>query len=182
MKDAMGEANSGANSDANSEAMNEPAPTIATRESFAAALHWGFQTAIAQGARSVTCVDATFEHWPLDDVGLLESLTTWVRLPQRSLCLLAASYGEVPSRQPRFTAWRRDFAHATVALQAPSEFAADLPTLLLDDKRVSVHLIDAVHWRGRASTAVRTRLLWQEKIDVVLQRSEAGFAVTTLGL
>jgi hypothetical protein len=58
-------------SDPMSDDINEPTPTIATRESFAAAVHWGLQTAIAQGARSITCVDASFEYWPLDDVGLL---------------------------------------------------------------------------------------------------------------
>ncbi|MDP3613114.1 MAG: hypothetical protein Q8R98_14755, partial [Rubrivivax sp.] len=71
---------------------------------------------------------------------------------------------------------------AIQALQAPEEFVPGLPTLLLDDRRVSVHLIDPVHWRGRADLDVRARLLWQEKVDVVLQRSEPGFAVSTLGL
>ena len=161
--------------------MNLP-PSIDTRESFAAALRWGFENAAADGARCISCVDASFEHWPLDDPGLLEGLTAWAKLPQRRLLLLAARYDEVPRRQPRFTAWRRDWAHAVTALQAPQDFAADLPTLLLDDRKTSVHLIDALNWRGRAAVDPRARMLWQEKIDVVLQRSEAGFAVTTLGL
>ena len=161
--------------------MNLP-PSIDTRESFAAALRWGFENAAADGARCITCVDTSFEHWPLDDPGLLEGLTAWAKLPQRRLLLLAARYDEVPRRQPRFTAWRRDWAHAVTALQAPQDFAADLPTLLLDDRKTSVHLIDALNWRGRAAVDPRARMLWQEKIDVVLQRSEAGFAVTTLGL
>ena len=161
--------------------MNPP-PIIDTRESFSAALRWGFDAAVADGARCITCVDASFEHWPLEDPGLLQALTAWARLPQRRLVLLAARYDEVPRRQPRFTAWRRDWAHTVTALQAPQDFAVDLPTLLLDDRRLSVHLVDALNWRGRAATDPRTRLLWQEKIDVVLQRSEPGFAATTLGL
>ena len=161
--------------------MNPP-PIIDTRESFQAALRWGFEHAAADGARCITCVDASFEHWPLDDAGLLEGLTAWAKLPQRRLVLLATRYDEVPRRQPRFTAWRRDWAHALTALQSPQDFAADLPTLLLDDRKTSVHLIDALNWRGRAGVDPRARMLWQEKIDVVLQRSEAGFAVTTLGL
>ena len=162
--------------------MNATAPSIDSRESFTSALHWGFDAAIAQGARCITCVDASFEAWPLDDVALLHRLTAWLRLPQRRLVLLAASYAEVPQRLPRFTVWRRDWAHAIEALQPGPEFAADLPTLLLDDRSISVHLIDALHWRGRAAADARARLLWQEKIDVVLQRSEPAFAVTTLGL
>ena len=98
------------------------------------------------------------------------------------LVLLAANYDMVPRQLPRFTAWRRDWAHAIQALQPQAEFSADVPSLLIDDRHVSVHLIDPVHWRGRASEEARVRMLWQEKIDAVLQRSEAAFAVTTLGL
>lgn len=162
--------------------MNTPVPLIDSRESFAAALRWGLEQALAQSARKLVLVDPTFEHWPLDEVALLQTLTQWVRLPDRRLTLLAARFDEVPRRQPRFTAWRRDWAHAVVALQAPQEFASDLPTVLLDDRTLSVHLLDAVNWRGRAALDPRARLLWQEKIDVVLQRSEPAFAATTLGL
>ena len=157
-------------------------PRIDSREAFADGIRWGVAAAIADGTRSITCVDPSFELWPLDEGALLEPLTAWLSLPQRRLILLAASYEEVPRRQARFTAWRRDWAHAVTALQAPQDFAADLPTLLLDDRTTSVHLIDALNWRGRAAVDPRARMLWQEKIDVVLQRSEAGFAVTTLGL
>jgi len=162
--------------------MSDTVPPIDSRESFAAALAWGFERAIGDGARLITCVDATFEHWPLDEPALLQALTAWLRLPQRRLLLLAAHYDEVPRRQPRFTAWRRDWSHAIQAMQAPTEFQADLPTLLLDDRSLCVNLINAVNWRGRATVDVRVRLLWQEKVDVVLQRSSVAFPVTTLGL
>ena len=159
-----------------------PPPGIDSRDAFSAALRWGFDRAIVNGARCITCSDPTFEAWPLNDVALLQQLTTWLRLPQRRLVLLAASYDTVPRQLPRFTAWRRDWAHAIQALQPQAEFLADVPSLLIDDRHVSVHLSDPVHWRGRASEEARVRMLWQEKIDVVLQRSEAAFAVTTLGL
>lgn len=162
--------------------MSESPPRIDSSESFDAALRWGFETAIANKARCITCVATTFEDWPLDDPALLESLTTWMRLPQRRLVLLAANYDEVPRRLPRFTGWRRDWAHLIQALQPPLELAADLPTLLIDDRSVGVNLIDPVHWRGRAEVDVRARLLWQERIDAILQRSEPAFPVTTLGL
>ena len=162
--------------------MSSTTPVIDTREAFAAALRWGFDHALEQSARSLIWVDPTYEHWPLDDVDALQTLTQWVRLPGRQLTLLAARFDEVPRRQPRFTAWRKDWAHAIRAFQAPVEFAADLPTLMLDDRRLCIHLIDAVNWRGRAVLDPRARLLWQEKVDVVLQRSEPAFAATTLGL
>jgi hypothetical protein len=164
--------------------MNTPAPVpvIDSREAWAAALRWGFETACSEGARCITCVDPAFEHWPLNDAALLQTLTTWARLPQRRLVLLAARFDEVPRRQPRFTAWRRDWAHVVQAFQSPNEFAAELPSVLLDDRRLSTQLLDADHWRGRASLDRRAHLLLHERVDVVLQRSEAAFAVTTLGL
>lgn len=160
----------------------ESPPAIDSRVSFGAALRWGFASAVAGGARQITCVDPSFEAWPLDDEALLRELTAWMRLPQRRLVLLASGFDAVPQCLPRFTAWRRDWAHAMQALQAPAELAPALPTLLLDDRRVSVHLQDAEHWRGRASLEPRTRLLWQERVDVVSQRAEPAFPVTTLGL
>ena len=162
--------------------MNEPVPSIDSRSAFQRALVWGVTTAVAAGARRITCVDTDFEHWPLDDAALLAPLTAWLKLPQRQLLLLAAHYGHVPRRHPRFTAWRRDWSHAVQTLQAPEELARTLPTLLFDDRRTSVHLIDPLHWRGRAADDARTRLLWHDRIDVVLQRSESAFAATTLGL
>jgi hypothetical protein len=159
-----------------------PPPRIDSRPAFVAALRWGFETAIEQGARQLLCVDARFAEWPLDDPSLLQSLAIWLRLPQRRLVLLAASFDEVPQRHPRFNVWRRDWVHAMACWQAPEELAADLPTLLLDDQSLSVHLIDAEHWRGRAQIDGRAARLWRDRIDVVLQRSAPTFPVNTLGL
>jgi hypothetical protein len=162
--------------------MSDVGPRIDSSPALVAALHWGFETAIGAGARCLTCVDASFEAWPLDDPQLLQRLGAWLRLPQRRLVLLAADYGTVPARHPRFNAWRRDWAHAIQAWQPPAEMAPDLPTLLLDDRCVSVHLIDPAHWRGRASQDARAARLWQERIDAVVQRSEPTFPANVLGL
>jgi hypothetical protein len=164
-----------------SEQANDP-PTISSRADFVTALLWGFRTAIEQRARRIVCVDADFAMWPLDDAQLLQDLAAWLRTPQRRLVLLARTYDEVPRCCPRFTAWRGHWAHAIEAWLAPTELAAELPTLLVADGTVGVHLIDAVHWRGRASTEVRSVSRWSQEIDVVLQRSERGFPVITLGL
>ncbi|MDP2005509.1 MAG: hypothetical protein Q8K45_07505 [Rubrivivax sp.] len=162
--------------------MNAGPPVIASREGFVAALRWGFETAFAQGARRIVCVDADFAPWSLDDPAVLEGLTAWLRLPQRRLVLLARSYDEVPRRWPRFTAWRSDWAHAVEAWQPPLELASDLPTLLVSDQAVCVHLIDTLQWRGQASSDSRLARLWCEQVDVLLQRSEPAFGVSTLGL
>ncbi len=161
---------------------NDARPVIDSRAAWQAGVVWGIDAAMARGARRITCVDPDFENWPLDDPALLQRLTAWLRLPQRRLVLLARHYDEVPRRFPRFTAWRRDFAHAIEAWQAPLELSQDLPMLLLDDGPISVQLIDDVRWRGRAAVDQRAATLWRERTDVVLQRSEPAFAISTLGL
>jgi hypothetical protein len=160
-----------------------PPPAIDGPEDFAPAVRWAVGTAIADGARTITAVDLAFgENWPWDDAALLSALAGWLRLPQRRLVLLAADYADMPARHPRFVQWRRDWAHAITPFVAPEELTSLLPTALFDDRRVSVVRLDAVQGRGRASLEPRTRLHWHDKTDAVLQRSSAGFPVTTLGL
>jgi hypothetical protein len=158
-------------------------PVIAGPEDFAPAVGWAIRTAIAEGARTITAVDIAFgENWPWDDAALRSALAGWLRLPQRRLVLLAANYDEVPRLHPQFVQWRRDWAHAISPFVAPEELAHTLPTAVFDDRRVSVARLDAVQGRGRASLELRTRLVWHEKVDALLQRSSPGFPVTTLGL
>lgn len=157
-------------------------PKIDSRAAFAAAVRWGFDTAVARGARRIVCVDRDFAEWPLDEPALLDRLTAWLRLPKRRLVLLADRYDEMPRRHARFVRWRADWAHAIDAFSPPAEDAADLPTLLVDDGPVSVQLLDAVHWRGRCEVDPRHAQLWRENVDAVLQRSEPAFPVSHLGL
>jgi hypothetical protein len=158
------------------------APVIDSRNSFHEAVVWGFHEAIAQGARRIVCTDENFAEWPWDDVAILDALSVWLRLPQRRLELLARSYETVPRTSPRFNAWRRNWTHAMATFQLPDDWTATLPSVLVSDGAVSVHLVDAVHWRGRALCDARVARQWRESSDVVLQRSETAFAVRTLGL
>lgn len=160
-------------------------PTIDSRAGFTAAILWGFARAMREGGRSrrIVCIDRDFTLWPLDEPQLLASLTAWLRGgAHRQLVLLAAGFDEVPRRHPRFVGWRRLFTHAVSPFVAPEDLAGTLPTLLLDDDGTLVRLIDAVHWRGRASADERSALPWREQIDAVLQRSEPGFPAQALGL
>ena len=162
--------------------MNEAPPLIESRDGFHAALAWGFEQAIELGARQIVCADPDFADWAWDDASRLSMLSVWLRQPQRRLILLARRYEAMPRRWPRYCTWRRDWAHAISAWQPPVDWNVEIPCLLVADRGVSVHLIDATHWRGRASLETRTAHLWRERIDAVLQRSEAAFAVGTLGL
>jgi hypothetical protein len=157
-------------------------PVIDSRNSHALAVAWGFQAAIERGARRIVCADSDFAVWPWDDSATLDALSAWLRLPQRSLVLLARDFSAVPRCHPRFNAWRRDWVHAVSAWQVPADWPHEIPTLLVADRAVSVHLIDRIHWRGRAQIDERAAHHWRESIDAVLQRSEPAFAVRTLGL
>jgi hypothetical protein len=156
------------------------APALGSRAGFTAALVWGFAEAIAGGARRIVCVDADFADWPFDDAALHGRLSVWLRGGQRRLVLLASSFDEMRRRHPRFVQWRRDWSHAVEAWSPPE--GDSLPTVLFDDRATSVEIFDREHWRGRASSDARAARLWRERIDAVLQRSEASFPVNSLGL
>lgn len=161
---------------------NPTPPRMDSPAAVADALRWGFDAAIARGARHISCVSALFVAWPLDEPPLLDALTQWLRLPQRQLLLLAADYGAMGTQYPRFTEWRRNFVHAAPAWCCPPELVHSLPEALFDDDNISVQLFDAESGRGRASLEHRHRLLLAQQADVVLQRSAASWPVRTLGL
>lgn len=157
-------------------------PAICSRASAVAALRWGFDFAIAQGARRITCVSPSFAEWPLDDAALLQDLVVWLKRPGRQLVLLAAGFDDVPRALPRFTAWRKPWVHALQTLQAPEEMANALPMLMFDDMAVSVRLQDLDAGLGRASLDRFERHRCLDQVDAILQRSSPAFAVNTLGL
>jgi hypothetical protein len=157
-------------------------PAIDSRSGHAAAVAWGFEAAIERGARRIVCADTDFADWPWDDAATLGRLSAWLRLPQRSLLLLARDFDALPRCHPRFNAWRRDWVHAISAWQVPADWPHEIPSVLVADRAVSVHLVDRVQWRGRAQADERAAHQLREGLDVVLQRSESAFAVRTLGL
>lgn len=162
---------------------SEPAlPLMNSPASASAALHWGIQQAIQERARCITCVGQSLAQWPLDDADLLADMVQWFKLPQRRLVLLAASFDDLPRALPRFTAWRRPWVHAMQAWQPPEELATALPTLMFDDRRITVYRVDEESGCGRVSSDRQELLRWSQKIDAVLQRSSPAFALNTLGL
>jgi hypothetical protein len=158
-------------------------PAVDGRAAFAAAALWALQAAAARGARRIVCTSPDFAGWPLDDAAWLQSLQAWLRLPQRQLLLLAQHYNEVPRQHPRFTRWRREWAHAIDARALPADGAVTaLPTLLLDDGPVLLHLADPVRWRGRAALDAAAAQAWRQELDALAPQCEPAFPVTALGL
>jgi hypothetical protein len=156
--------------------------TIGARGEFVAAVLRAVECAIERSARSMLWVDGDFSEWPLEDAALLGALANWLRLPQRHLVLLATRFDDISRRRARFVAWHRAWSHAISAFSPAEADAKDLPTLLLVEGAAYVHLLDPAQWRGRLSFDSAQERLWRDNLDVVLQRSEAAFPATTLGL
>lgn len=157
-------------------------PAIASRADFEAAIRWALGASIAADARRIVWADPDLAIWPLDDAALLEPLTSWLQRPQRRLTLIVRDDSGIARAHPRFTAWRCHRTHAVDAWRLAEDVALEVPSLHVDDGAVSVHLIDAVHWRGRAALDERTAHLWRERVDALLQRSESAFPAHQLGL
>lgn len=153
---------------------------IEGRGDFVRAVQSSLAHALRHRAREICLVDVDFETWPLDDPAVLESLGAWARLPQRRLMMVAGRYEAMPRLFPRFTAWRGSFAHVVEAWATEVE-PSQIPTLLLAGE-ASLLLADRLRWRGHGLTTDKEVADWREVIDVLLQRSEPGFAANTLGL
>lgn len=159
--------------------MSERSP-IDGRSDFLRALQGSLSHALHARTRELCFVDVDFESWPLDDPLVLDTLLAWSRLPQRRLLMVASRYDALPRRYPRFTAWRGNFAHVVEAYATDVE-PSQVPTLLLAGE-ASLMLADRQRWRGHALTTDKEVADWREVVDVLLQRSEPGFAANTLGL
>lgn len=150
------------------------------RGDFTQAVRYSIAQAVARGERELFFVDADFEVWPFDDAVVLDQLTAWARLPQRRLVLVASRFDAMPRLFSRFTMWRGTFAHVVEAFATAVE-PSQIPTLLLAGPS-SLMLADRLHWRGHGLSTDKEVADWREVVDVLLQRSEPGFAANTLGL
>jgi hypothetical protein len=164
--------------------MTRDAPAAAAlidgRSEFTAALQRALAQAARERARELCFVDPDFEAWPLEDPQVLGALTAWARLPKRRLLVIAARFDGLPQRCPRFTAWRREWAHVVECRTTEVE-TSQIPTLLLAGAH-SLQLADRLHWRGHWLADDSEISAWREVVDVLTQRSEPDFPANTLGL
>lgn len=165
---------------------DSPARPAASRSfSGPAALREALLAALLQSAEAgelrIELVDADFTAWPLDDAGLLQALTRWARGSQRRLVLLARHFDDVPRRHPRFTVWRRQFAHVVECRAAPEVDRSDFPTLLLAGE-VGLLAGAGPRFAGRSLDEDADRRTWRGVVEAITQRSEAAFPAHPLGL
>lgn len=144
-------------------------------------------SACAAGAKELWLVDPDFAEWPLDDRALLDAMTVWARVRSRTLRMLARQYDEVPRRHPRFTAWRRSFAHVVDCRAAPEVDVSEFPVLVLAQPpgvavSTGVQGGAAPNFRGHVLSQDAEWRTWREIVDAISQRSEPAFPAHSLGL
>lgn len=154
---------------------------IASRAEFHDAVRAALADAEAANAREIVMSDPTFMDWPLNDPGIVETLTRWVDA-HSAFTLIAHSFDELARSQSRFVAWRRQWSHVVRCRSDPELAAEQIPSLLLVPGQVVLRLLDRTHFRGTASARAADLSEARETIDALLQRSEEAFPVTTLGL
>jgi hypothetical protein len=155
--------------------------SIDSRADFADAARALLMRLDTSGTREATLVDIDFSPWPLDDAPVVEALTRWIRLPGRRLRLVGSRYDVIQRDQSRFATWRKPFAHA-IECWTPTEVdPGDMPSVLLLDATY-LELLDRERWQARLSSERRSWVLQRERLDALLQRCEAAWPVTVLGL
>jgi hypothetical protein len=161
--------------------MNAERQSIASHGEFLDAARTLLSQADASGTREITLVDTDFSPWPLDDAAVIDALTRWIRLPGRRLRLMGNRFDVIERDQPRFAAWRKPFAHAIECLSPTDIDPGDMPSVLLLDA-ASLELFDRERWQARTTSERRTLVLQRERLDALMQRCEAAWPVTMLGL
>jgi hypothetical protein len=154
---------------------------IASRSEFTDAARAVLTRIDAGPTRDLTLVDVDFSPWPLEDADVVTALTRWIRLPGRRLRLVGSRFDIVERDQSRFASWRKPFAHAIECMTPTDLDPGDVPSLLLLDNGC-LELLDREHWQARWSTERRTLVLQRERLDALMQRCEAAWPVTVLGL
>lgn len=154
---------------------------IASRAEFHAAVRAALATAAEQGASEVCLVDPTFDDWPLNELGIVETLGRWA-LSRRRFVIFAHDFDEMARRAPRFATWRRQWSHIVQCRTDPELEAAQVPTILFVPGMTGVRLLDRIRYRGTVSARAADHVECRETIDAILQRSVEAFPPTTLGL
>jgi len=154
---------------------------IASRADFHDAIRDALAQAGDAGAKEICFVDPNFHDWPLNDPGVIASLSHWAS-SHRRLVVFAQNFDDVARRFPRFVEWRRQWSHIVQCRTDQEIEAEDVPTLVFVPGRVCVRLLDRVHYRGTVSATAVDHVACREEIDALLQRSIEAFPATTLGL
>jgi hypothetical protein len=133
------------------------------------------------GTRTLWLADPDFADWPLDEPAVQAALSAWLRQGGRQLRMAGQRFAVTARLHPRFARWRRDWSHVVEAW-APAEGPVPPALRGLLAAPLWLHWQDAPDWRIRCFTdAVHARVVDAQVADF-LQRCEAAWPATTLGL
>ncbi len=162
-------------------ASGAPPSPFASPEDWLAAWRWGAEQMARLAPRRIVLADPDFGDWPLDEDLQLQRWQAHLRLPGRSLVLLAARLDQIALRHPRFARWRVDWMHAIHVYTAPEDLADQVPSLLLGGE-IGVERLGREAGRGRAWRDARQSHLAGLALDALSQRCAGGWPVRTAGL
>jgi hypothetical protein len=154
--------------------------TLVGRDAFAAALRAVLCTP-PEPVRTLWLVDEAFGGWPLDEPTVLESLGRWLRRGGRTVHLIGGDFAALAHGFPRFSAWRRDYAHALRAWQPAEGERVELDALCACE-RGSIQLLDREAWRARVVTEAPAVRAIVERVEALLHRCQSAWPATPLGL
>ena len=157
-----------------------PAGAFIGRETFQAHVRAGLKAAAERGWPELLLCDADFQHWPLGEREVVETLHDWARGGGR-LTLLAKTYDEVPRRHARFVEWRRLWSHRIEARACREAEALQLPSAVWSPVW-ALQRFDPLRSNGLCGDDPAFLVTLREQIDGWLTRSTPGFAAYTLGL
>lgn len=129
----------------------------------------------------VLLIDVEFADWPLDEPAVMQALQVWMKPPGRCLRIVGLDFDTVARAHPRFSHWRRDWAHRIEAWRPCNGlWAQELRGLLAGP--VALQWLDAPdRCLRRVTGQVQVQAL-HERSAAFLQRCEPAWPVTTLGL
>lgn len=138
--------------------------------------------AAAPQAREVFLCDADFADWPLGERAVVALFEAWAR-SHRRLVVIACGFDDLARRHPRWVLWRQNWSHVVDCRLLSDIEPAACPSQLHAPRVCTLRLFDARRHRGAYSEGdERVDQAVRAEFDVLSQRSEPGFPVTTLGL
>lgn len=153
---------------------------FAGRVEFESLVKSALHRAAVDGWSEIILSDVDFSDWPLNQAGVIESLSAWA-VAGRRLTLLATRYEEVHRHHPRFVAWRRTWGHLIESRVCDEPARGEVPSAIWSPSWF-LRRTDRVHQSGYCGTDPAMKANVREDLSERLRSSSVGFSASVLGL
>lgn len=146
--------------------------------------HAALLALVADQGTSLSCFSTDFSGWPLQQSAFIRQLELWALRDTRrtaALRMLAVDWSTVRQRFPRFTAFRRDFAHLLDCRQIAESHVRELHEMAWAPQ-CAVYAHTATWMTGEQLRNPRRLHAQQLQYEAAWQQAAPAFPVTTLGL